>query len=73
LWGRFREEGYMSGKACAVILAAAAAVLVSGCGMFKKEGHMIPTPSGWVEEESKHGGDTLKYKPAEKVKVKYDY
>jgi len=55
------------------LIAASAAVIASGCGMFKKEVHMIPTPGGWVEESSSKGGDKLKYKPAERVKVKYDY
>ena len=33
--------------------------------------HMIPTPSGWVEEESSDGGNKLRYRPAEKVEIEY--
>jgi len=51
--------------------AAAAALLVCGCGMLKKETYLVPTPQGWVEQETKDGGDTIKYRPAERVRVEY--
>lgn len=53
------------------LLAMSAAVLISGCSMFKKEAYLVPTPQGWVEMQSKDGGNKLKMKPAEKVEVKY--
>jgi hypothetical protein len=57
----------MNRKTLLALLVTAAAVCIAGC----KEVHMIPTPRGWVEEESKKGGDVLKYKPAEKVEIEY--
>ena len=57
----------MSRTTLLVFLAIATAIVISGC----KTVHMIPTPQGWVEEESKDGGDKLRYKPAEKVEIEY--
>jgi hypothetical protein len=54
------------------ILAIVAWMVASGCGMFKKETYLVPTPHGWVEQETKDGGDKIKYKPAERVKIKYE-
>ena len=54
-----------------VVLGAAAALLACGCGMFKKETYLVPTPQGWVEQETKDGGNTIKYRPAERVQVEY--
>ncbi|MCX6338542.1 MAG: hypothetical protein NTX71_01305 [Candidatus Aureabacteria bacterium] len=62
----------MSGKSLLGFLAIIAWMIASGCGMFKKEVYMVPTPQGWVEQETKNGGDKIKYKPAERVKVKYE-
>ncbi len=62
----------MSRKALLGFAAIVAWTLASGCGMFKKESYLVPTPQGWVEQETKDGGDKIKYKPAEKVKVKYE-
>jgi len=39
--------------------------------MLKKETYLVPTPQGWVEQETKDGGDTIKYRPAERVRVEY--
>lgn len=52
------------------VLAVAAALLACGCGMFKKESYLVPTPQGWVEQETKDGGNTIKYRPAERVEMK---
>ncbi len=57
----------MSKTALLVFLAIVAAIVISGC----KTVHMIPTPQGWVEEESEDGGNKLEYKPAEKVEIEY--
>lgn len=53
------------------VLAAAAALLACGCGMFKKESYLVPTPQGWVEQETRDGGNKIKYRPAEQVQVEY--
>ncbi|MEJ2744551.1 MAG: hypothetical protein P8123_02525 [bacterium] len=67
-----REGDTMSRKALLGLVAIVAWMVASGCGMFKKETYLIPTPQGWVEQETKDGGDKIKYKPAERVKIKYE-
>lgn len=52
------------------VLAVAAALLACGCGMFKKEAYLVPTPQGWVEQETKDGGNKVIYRPAERVEYK---
>jgi hypothetical protein len=66
-----REGETMSRKVLLGVLAIIAWMIASGCGMFKKESYLVPAKGGWVEMQSKDGGNKLKYKPAEKVEVEY--
>ncbi len=58
------------GMSRAMVLAAVAALLGCGCGIFRKEAYLVPTPHGWVEQETTDGGNKIKYRPAERVEMK---
>ncbi|MDD5557637.1 MAG: hypothetical protein PHN82_10390 [bacterium] len=55
----------MAGKVIAIVAACAAAAAFAGC----RKVYMVPTPQGWMEMESRKGGDELKFRPAEKVEM----